>query len=85
MAAKESSLCGAGLRQEVGHLAIGRLGRRMKRHCQLRPFISDIAYHLVHWKSSDLALNVEYWSLSSFAQWGIRPHFIILGVAAEHR
>jgi hypothetical protein len=31
-------------------------------------------------KSSDLALNVEYWSLSSFAQWGIRPHFIILGI-----
>jgi hypothetical protein len=24
-------------------------------------------------------LKVEYWSLSSFAQWGIRPHFIIFG------
>jgi hypothetical protein len=24
--------------------------------------------------------DFEYWSLSSFAQWGIRPHFIILGI-----
>jgi hypothetical protein len=30
-------------------------------------------------KSSARALKVEYCSLSSFAQCGIRPHFIILG------
>jgi hypothetical protein len=29
--------------------------------------------------SSARALKVEYWSLSSLAQWGIRPHFIIFG------